>query len=138
VQEQLLVSAWVYVEGFLRSLARQFGQDPKEFWRLKEDFLQKTLSLSEKDLLPLTVYQNLRNSLHNKGLHFNSRLPKLNFVIGGYEFRFDQRQPVKISWEHIRELLVANSALLLTIMERPKVGQLAAFMDRNVVILADT
>lgn len=137
VQEQLLVSVQIYVESFLRSLARQFHIDKKEFWRLKKDFLQDFLGIGVDELVPLSAYQHMRNSLHNKGLHYNANYPNLAFNINGYEFTFNHGQVVKISWEHIRELQVATSNLLLGINEHPKVNCLPPFEDKNVVLITD-
>jgi hypothetical protein len=137
VQEQLLVSIWIFTESFLRSLARQFNVDRNEFWQLKKDFLQAILGLDAADLIPLTVYQHLRNSLHNKGLHYNSKYPKLAFEINGYDFNFMHGNGVMMGWEHIRELQIANSNLLLKINSNPKVNCLPQFDERNVVVLND-
>jgi hypothetical protein len=137
VQEQLLVTNQIYIESFLRSLARQFNIDRKDFWRLKKDFLQDTLGITATDLTPLTVYQHLRNSLHNKGVHYNAAFPELAFNIGGYPFIFRHGNIVMISWEHIRELQLASSTLVRTICEHPRVTSLAEFEAHNIVILSD-
>lgn len=137
VREQLLISIQLYTEFFLRSLARQLKMDREKFWMLKKDFLQGFLGLTSNDLVPLTVYQHLRNSLHNRGLHYNDRAPKLGFTINGYSFDFEHGQAVKISWEHIRELQIANSDLLFKINRHSAVTCLPRFEDANVVILTD-
>ena len=137
VQEQLLVSIQIYIESFLRSLARQFSIDPKEFWKLKSDFLQAILGLTTDELVPLTVYQHLRNSLHNKGVHHNAKYPDLTFDIGGFRFCFRHGQPAMISWEHIRELQIANSNLLLKICEHSNVNCLRPIDAPNIVVLTD-
>ena len=136
-QEQMLISIQIYIESFLRSLARQFRIDRKEFWQLKKEFLMQTLGFSDSDLVPFTVYQHLRNSLHNKGLHYNARFSSLAFNINGYDFVFTHGQGVKISWEHIRELQIASSNLLLKINEHSRVSCLPQFDEENVIILAD-
>ncbi|MFI5341120.1 MAG: hypothetical protein ACHQ7N_14955 [Candidatus Methylomirabilales bacterium] len=136
-QEQLLVSVQIYTEAFLRSLARQFRIDRKQFWQLKKDFLQDVLGFGTHDIEPLTVYQHLRNSLHNKGLHYNNNYPRLAFDINGYNFGFTHGQAVKISWEHVRELQIATSNLLLKINEHSKVNCLPNFNEENVVIITD-
>jgi hypothetical protein len=125
------------IESFLRHLARQFNVDRNEFWRLKEDFLQAVLGIAATDLTPLTVYQHLRNSLHNKGIHYNAKYPDLAFNIGGYPFTFKHGKTVMISWEHIRQLQLANSTLLRTICEHPKVTLLPEFEAHNIVVLHD-
>jgi len=137
VQEQLLVSIQIYVESFLRNLARQFNIDKKEFWQLKRDFLENILGFTKDDLVPLTVYQHLRNSLHNKGMHHNTNYPELSFNLGGYTFCFKHGEAVKSSWEHIRELQIANSNMLLRICEHAKVNSLAPFDAQNIVVLTD-
>jgi hypothetical protein len=136
-QEQMLVSIQIYIESFLRNLARQFKVDPKEFWKLKSDFMQAILGLTAADLVPLTVYQHLRNSLHNKGIHHNVKYPDMTFDVGGFVFHFRHGQPVKISWEHIRELQIANSNLLLKICEHTRVDCLPPVDAQNIVVLTD-
>jgi hypothetical protein len=137
VQEQLLVSIQIYIESFLRHLARQFNVDRNQFWQLKEDFLRAVLGIAATDVTPLTVYQHLRNSLHNKGIHYNAKSPDIALDIGGYPFIFKHGKIVSISWEHIRELQLANSTLLRTICEHPKVTSLPEFEAHNIVVLSD-
>lgn len=137
VQEQSLISVQIYTEAFLRELARQFQIERTQFWQLKKDFLQDVLGLGTKDIEPLTVYQHLRNSLHNKGRHHNSNYPDMAFEINGYSFSFAHGQMVKISWEHVRELQIAVSNLFLRINEHPKVSCLPAFDEKNVIVLSD-
>ena len=137
VQEQLVVTIQIYVESFLRLLGRQFNIDRKEFWRLKNDFLESVLDFSDTDLVPLAVYQHLRNSLHNKGLHHNANYPDLTFDVGGYRFDFNHGHIVRISWEHLTALLIATSNLLLRICENPKVVSLPSFDTQNIVVLTD-
>jgi hypothetical protein len=137
VQEQLFVSVQIYVESFLRNLARQFHIDQKEFWRLKKDFLQNVLGFKTDELIPFSAYQHLRNSLHNKGIHHNANYPNLTFNINGYEFTFNHGEIVMISWEHIRELQIATSNLLLQIVEHPRANCLPTFEENNVVVIID-
>jgi hypothetical protein len=61
----------------------------------------------------------------------------LEFEVNGYSFRFAQEEIVKISWEHIRALLIANSELLMRIVEHAKVVELPEFREENIVIITD-
>ena len=78
IQEHLLITIQVNTESFLRNLARQFQMDYNQFWRLKKDFLQGVLNLGSDELEPLSAYQHLRNSLHNKGLHYKLPISEFN------------------------------------------------------------
>jgi hypothetical protein len=123
----------------LRNLGRQFSIDEKEFWKLKKKLLEETLSLTPSELEPLVIYQHLKNSLHNKGLHYNKSYPNLEFTLGSYKFHFKHHTVVQLSWQHIRELLIAISLLLLKIIDGlPQVANLSSFDDKNVVILRDS
>ncbi len=135
VQEQLAVTTQIYLEAFIRNTARQFGIEQNMFWRLKKAFLVDTLEMSDKDLLPLTIYQNLKNSLHNKGIHYNEKDGKLRFILEGYEFNFDHDHAVRISWDHYRVLILASCETLLKIVENPKVLALPEYSDRNIVVI---
>lgn len=138
VREQLLVNTQIYIESFLRNLGRQFSIDEKEFWKLKKKLLEETLSLTPIELEPLVIYQHLKNSLHNKGLHYNTFYPSLEYTLGTYKFYFKHHTVVQLSWQHIRELLIAISLLLLKIIDGlPQVANLSSFDDGNVTILRD-
>lgn len=137
VQEQLIVTTQIYIEAFLRNLARQFNIDENKFWSLKKKFLVNTLKLNQDELIPLTVFQYLKNSLHNKGLHYDTNYPDQEFEINGYSFNFKHNDIVKISWDHIKELIIANSDLLYKIIDRSDVSSLPSFTDKNVVVLTD-
>lgn len=137
IREHLLVTIQVNTESFLRNLARQFQMDYNQFWRLKKDFLQEVLKLGSDELDPLSAYQHLRNSLHNKGLHYNIQYPDLTFDINGCVFSFTHGNEVMISWEHIRELQVATSNIIMKIIEHPKVRNLPQFNEETVVIIVD-
>lgn len=137
IQEQLLIAAQIYIESFLRSLGRQFGIDENQFWKLKTALLETKLKFEKEDLVPITVSQYLKNSLHNKGLHYDSVNQEKEFSIDKYNFAFKHNDPVKISWDHIKALLIANSELLYKIIDTPLVSTLPAYSDKNVVILTD-
>jgi hypothetical protein len=121
VQEQIFIFVQIYVESFLRSLARQMKSERNEFWKLKQDFLEGVLGLTSDELVPLSVYQHLRNSLHNKGLHHNPKYTDLLFKIDDWTFQFSHGHAVQISWEHIGALQLATAALLAQIVELPNV-----------------
>jgi len=137
IQEQLMITTYVYIESFLRNLARQFEINEKELWKIKEALLQNILLFSKDDLKPLVIYQYLRNSQHNKGIHYNEKYPNMEFDLNGYKFIFKHNTIVMISWDHIKELLIANSELLYKIIDNPKVSTLRKFDERNIVILRD-
>lgn len=137
VQEQLFYTAQMYMEAFIRNTARQLGIEQNQFWKLKRDFLVKKLGFTDQELLPLTIAQNLRNTFHNKGIHYNQSESELRFVLNGYEFAFDHTEPVKLSWDHYRELLLASSDLLLKIVEHPIVVALPEYSDKNIVVIRD-
>ena len=137
VQEQLVFTTQIYIEAFIRNTARQLGIEQNMFWKLKREFLIKALGFSDDDLLPITILQNLRNTIHNKGIHYNQAENELRFVLNGFEFAFDHEQPVQVSWDHYRELLLASSALLLKIVEHPKVLALPEYSDKNIIVLRD-
>lgn len=137
VQEQLQTTTQIYTESFLRNLARQFNITEVEFWRLKKSLLEDTLGFNQDDLKSIIVFQHLKNSLHNKGLHYNEKRPTLSFEINGLIFDFTHGQPVMISWDHIKELLLANGEFLLQVIENLKVRRLLSFNERNVIILTD-
>ena len=137
VQEQLLTTIQIYIESFLRNLGRQFDINEVYFWKLKEKLLEKILKFKNDELAALSAYQHLRNSLHNRGIHFNENYPDLELDINGYKFIFKHKESIKISWEHIRALLIANSDLLNKIIDSSKVSRLVSFNDQNVVILTD-
>ncbi len=132
-----MVTAQIYIESFIRILARQFNIEEKEFWKLKKKFLEDTLKISLDDLKPISIFQNLKNSLHNKGLHYNENYSDLEFEIKGQIFNFSHNEIVKISWDHIKELLIAISDLLFKIIDNSKVSGLKSFNEENVVILTD-
>jgi hypothetical protein len=137
IRELWLVTVQIFTESFLRSLARQLNLEREKFWMLKRDFLQGFLNFSDDDLVPFTVYQHLRNTLHNKGCHYNEKYPQLDLDINGYKFKFEHGQAAQISWEHIRELQIGISNLLLRINEHPKVNCLSPMDDKNIVVIND-
>lgn len=137
VQEQIFIFVQIYVESFVRSLARQMKTERNEFWKLKQDFLQGILGFTPHELVPLSVYQHLRNSLHNKGLHHNPKYADLDFTIDDRTFQFSHGHAVKISWEHVGALQLATAALLAKIVELPEVYRLPAFPDANLVMIED-
>lgn len=137
LREHLLITIQMNTESFLRNLARQFDQDHKEFWKLKKGLLEGVLRLSSHELMPLAVYQHLRNCLHNKGLHYNNNYPNLEFEINEFVFLFSHGEEVKISWEHIRELQVETSRMLMKIIEHPKVTSLPPFKEETIVLIID-
>jgi len=138
IREQLLVTTQIYIESFIRNLAREFEIDENLFRELKRKFLIEILNLSEEELTPITVFQHLKNSLHNKGIHYDKKYSEdKNYEINGYSFNFKHTSPIIISWQHIRELLIANSNLIFKIIENPKVSELKSFTDKNVTILDD-
>lgn len=137
VQEQLMINTNIYIEGFLRNLSRQFSINENELWKIKKRLLEEKLGLTKEELKPITVYQHLRNSLHNKGVHYNEKYPKEQFEINGYEYYFEHNKVVMTSWNHIKELIVANSELLFKIINNPKVNSLPSFDEKNVVVIKD-
>jgi hypothetical protein len=137
IQEQLLITSQIYIESFLRSLGRQFGIDENQFWKLKERLLEKKLKFNKEELLALAASQYLKNSLHNKGLHYDPLNNEKEFVIDGYSFSFRHNMPIQISWDHIKALLIANSELLYKIIDSSQVSSMPSFSDKNIVILTD-
>jgi len=136
-QEQLLVTTQIYIEAFIRNLAKQHSVKEDIFWDLRKSFLIGTLGFTSDELKPLTVYQHLKNTLHNMGLHNNPKYPELEFDIDGCQFLFKQDEGVKIGWEHVRGLIIANSDLLKRIVTHQKVCSLPEFFHKNVVVLRD-
>ena len=49
VQEQLMTTTQIYIESFLRNLARQFNIDENQFWRLKKKFLERFLNFRKNN-----------------------------------------------------------------------------------------
>ena len=137
VQEQLAITTQIYIEAFIRNTARQMGIEQNMFWKLKKAFLVDELGLTEEEILPLTIFQNLKNSLHNKGIHYNEREGELRFNLDSFEFAFDHTEAVKMGWDHYRVLLLAASEVLLMIVEHPKVVALPEYSDRNIVVLKE-
>jgi hypothetical protein len=133
IQEQLLITAQIYIESFLCSLGRQFGIDENQFWKLKTALLETKLKFEKEDLVPITVSQYL----NNKELHYDSVNQEKEFSIDKYNFAFKHNDPVNISWDHIKALSIANSELLYKIIDTPLVSILPAFSDKNLVILTD-
>jgi len=137
VQEQLVFTSQIYIEAFIRNTSRQLGIERDAFWQLKRDFLKAQLGLSDDDLLPITILQHLRNTIHNKGIHHSPRNPQLRYNLNGYVFSFDHDQAVMVSWDHYSELLLATSEVLLKIVENPKVVALPEYSDKNIVVIQD-
>jgi len=137
VQEQLLINSQIYMESFIRNLARKFGVDENKYWSLKKKFLVETLNFSQDELAPLDTLQYLKNTLHNKGIHYNKNNQNISFSINECVFNFIHSEPVMFGWSHIKVLLIANSNLLFNIINSEKVCNLLNFDEQNVVILND-
>jgi hypothetical protein len=135
LQEQLATTSQIYIEAFIRNTARQLGIEHNVYWRLKERFFTKELGLYDDDLLPITIFQNLKNSLHNKGIHYNEQQSKLQFILNDFDYKFEHTQIVRLSWDHYRNLLIATSEVLYKIVTHPKVATLPSYEDRNIVVI---
>ena len=53
VQEQLMFNCQIYIESFIRNLARKFGIDENQYWNLKNQFLINILNFNQVELEPL-------------------------------------------------------------------------------------
>lgn len=105
------------IDNLFRNILRDLNELPKQsgFWNLAD----KTLTIAalplrgeEKEIL--TVYANIRNSLHGNGIHYNENLRK---IINGLAFDFIKKQRVVCaSWFHIIVALNSNIDVLSKIL----------------------
>ena len=67
----------------------------------------------------MTAFANLRNSLHNNGIH---RANSLKIQVDEIDFEFVKNERVECaSWQHIVVLLSANVSILKKILSSQKI-----------------
>jgi hypothetical protein len=111
------------IDNLFQNILRHLNVLPREktgYWTLT-DTIFKECSMSpegaEKDCL--IAFANIRNSLHNNGIH---RGKDLEVSIDGMEFKFVNNLRVECaSWGHIIVLLNANVKILEKILQSDKV-----------------
>jgi len=111
------------IDNLFQNILRHLNVLPGEktgYWTLTDTIL-KECSISpkgaEKDYL--IAFANIRNSLHNNGIH---RGEDLEVAIDGMEFKFMKNSPVEYAtWEHIIVLLNANVKILEKILQSDRV-----------------
>ncbi len=92
----------------------------KGYWNLTSEILdQCSLPNTGIGKDRLTAFANLRNSLHNNGIH---RTNSLSIQVDEIDFEFVKDKRVECaSWEHITVLLDANVSILDEILSSPRI-----------------
>ncbi len=117
-----MVSIHFRIDNLFQNILRELKAYPKkrDYWNLTDAIL-KQISLPNNGVEKNTLlaFANLRNSLHNNGIH---RTQDLNVKIDNLEFNFMKGQRVVCaSWLHIITLLDANIDILDKILLSNKI-----------------
>lgn len=113
------------IDNLFQNVLRELKSTPKSWGYLRLcNAILKEASLPtdkmEKDIL--TVFANLRNSLHGNGIH---RTENLNIRLSGLDFHFEKGKKVKCaSWHHIIVALDNNINVLEKILLSDKVKKI--------------
>lgn len=109
-------------DNLLHNILKHLNSLPKKtgYWNLTDEMLaQCSLSKTGSEKQMLTAFANLRNSLHNNGIH---KSDSLSIQIDGTKYDFTKGNRVECaSWSHIILLLNSNVDILKTILLSPKV-----------------
>ncbi len=99
----------------LNALPRKSG-----YWNLTNEILdQCSFSKTGKEKKSLTAFANLRNSLHENGIH---KTTSLNIMVGKTAFDFIKGRKVECaSWHHIIVLLHENVDILKNLLLSQKI-----------------
>lgn len=111
------------IDNLFQNILRNLKVLPGEktgYWTLTDIILKECsipLKGDEKDYL--IAFANIRNSLHNNGIH---RGEDLEVTIYGMEFKFIKNSRIECAtWEHIIVLLNANVKILEKILQSDRV-----------------
>ncbi|MEP2946148.1 MAG: hypothetical protein ABJN11_17290 [Lentilitoribacter sp.] len=131
IRFNLLLSIHFRIENLFMNIMRCFesGYNRRGFSRISGDvFKIMETDNSGADQKTLTVLADLRNSLHNNGMHRNCSKEKV--TVGGLEFSFEKDQHVECaSWKHILVMLGAIVRILESILLSQPVRELTEIVD---------
>jgi hypothetical protein len=128
---------FIYVEGFLRTVSRQLGIEGKDLYTVRDNLLKKSLGFTDDEVIPLIIYQHLRNSVHNKGLHFNPKYPHVKYKLNKYKYEFKHDEKFYFDWYMLGELLLEINKILWKIVNHEKIKQIATVTDKNFIVRYD-
>lgn len=136
-RDTIALNLFIYIEGFIRTIARQKGIESKDLYFIRDKLLKEFLGFEDDEITPLIIYQHLKNSGHNKGIHFNLKYPHAKYKLGRYEYEFNHGEKFYFDWQMLRELLIQMNSLLWKIVNHEQIKQLELVTDKNFIVMYD-
>jgi hypothetical protein len=118
-------------------VSRQLGIEGKDLYTVRDNLLKKSLGFTDDEVIPLIIYQHLRNSVHNKGLHFNPKYPHVKYKLNKYKYEFKHDEKFYFDWYMLGELLLEINKILWKIVNHEKIKQIATVTDKNFIVRYD-
>jgi hypothetical protein len=133
-RDTITLNLFIYIEGFIRKIARQKGIESKDLYSIRNSLLKNLLGLAEEEITPLIIFQHLRNSIHNKGIHFNLNYLHAKYKLGQYDYEFKHDEKFFFDWQMLGELLIHMNKLLWKIVNHEQIKQLELVSDKNFIV----